>query len=136
MWNLFGKKPPPFSLEVCDQCGCLVATISHEVTAPFSKKFAKAIVGESNRLGIDRILTDVSLVTSSASAYDSHLMAEKYLKKLGLSPDTRIAILTAADDNTHDVVATALNSAGYNCSVFRSREHAIEWLNSEKDQAN
>jgi len=78
--------------------------------------------------GIKRFLTDVREARNVSSVGDNYTFAYEDLAQIDFPRNARVAILSSADDTSHDFVETVSSNAGYPVRLFVDEADAIAWL--------
>ena len=88
----------------------------------------KAVLAEANRLGIKRILVELTQKAALSAANQFHLVVN--LTSLGLTPQHRIALVhhTPGLYEASDMVDLAASNRGMNVKTFPDVDSALAWL--------
>ena len=78
--------------------------------------------------GINRYLVDATEATNVESVFSNYSFAYEDLVKADIDRFARVALLVRPDDTSHDFVETSSINAGYNVTLFRSRDRAVKHL--------
>ena len=91
-------------------------------------KMCKAVLAEADRLGLKRILVELTQKVALSSANQFHLVVN--LTTLGLTPQHRIALVhhTPGFYEANDMVDLAASNRGLNVKSFRDVQTALSWL--------
>jgi shikimate 5-dehydrogenase len=88
----------------------------------------KAVLAEANRLGIKRILVELTQKVALSGSSQFHLVVN--LTSLGMTPHHRIALVhhTPGLHEANDMVDLAASNRGLNVRSFPSVDSALAWL--------
>lgn len=98
------------------------------VTGDMEREFAEKAIKEAKQLGINNYLVDVRGTQNIAAIFEQFLFAYKDMDRFALEKSSRIAILADIGDNSHGLVETVFQNAGYNCRIFSDEDSALKWL--------
>ena len=91
-------------------------------------KMCKELLAEANRLGVKRILVELTQKVALSGASQFHLVVN--LTSLGLTPHHRIALVhhTPGLYEASDMVDLAASNRGMNIKTFPDVNAALAWL--------
>lgn len=118
-----------YTIGVSPDGAFLVITVFGSLTAEEASKYTAEATTVGTRLGIDRVLVDVTGAVNSDVTEDSYDFAHRRLPQLsahGAVP--RVATLVSPDDHSHDFIVLTSQNAGFNVTLFRNRKAAEEHL--------
>ena len=79
--------------------------------------------------GIDKILVDATKARFIGSILDQYDYANNYMTTSNdVSRLFRLVLLVDIDDHSHDFIETLSRNNGFDITIFRDREKAIEYL--------
>lgn len=123
-----------YSMGVSPDGVFLVVTVLGSLTAEEASRYTAEAKMLGNRLGIDRVLVDVTGAVNADFTEDSYDFAYRRLKQLSAGEASpRVATLVRPEDHSHDFVLLASRNAGFNVTLFRNREAAETHLRSPDD---
>ncbi|MBK8596528.1 MAG: hypothetical protein IPP07_16500 [Holophagales bacterium] len=107
----------------------LVITVLGSLTSEEASKYTAEAKSVGTRLGIERVLVDVTGAVNADFTEDSYDFAYRRLPQLsahGAVP--RVATLVSPDDHSHDFILLVSQNAGFNVTLFRNRDAAEKHL--------
>ncbi|MFH1851544.1 MAG: hypothetical protein ABIA75_04300 [Candidatus Neomarinimicrobiota bacterium] len=102
--------------------------VSTPISYTVQREFAREAIRLAQQNNLTRYLVDVTRVFNQASFAELYNFAYSDMKILDLDKTTRVAILTAPDDISHNFIETVFLNAGYNCQRFTEEAAALDWL--------
>ena len=85
------------------------------------------VLGE--QLEINRYLVDLTESRNRASAFTNYEFGYRDLgAQPAFNPAARVALLTAPGDDSHDFLETVMLNAGFDVTMFKDRELAVQHL--------
>jgi shikimate 5-dehydrogenase len=108
--------------------GLIRARVSGRTTDEPPSQVCQAVLAEANRLGIKRILVELTQKVALSGSSQFHLVVN--LTSLGMTPQHRIALVhhTRGLYEASDMVDLAASNRGMNIKTFRNVEAALAWL--------
>jgi len=108
--------------------GLIRARVSGRATDEPPSHICQAVLAESNRLGIKRILVELTQKVALSGSSQFHLVVN--LTALGMTPQHRIALVhhTPGLYEANDMVDLAASNRGLNVRSFASVDAALAWL--------
>jgi hypothetical protein len=98
----------------------------------FSRDLAIEVAINVTRLArannLHRALFDMRASRNIEPTTMNYYYAHADLTDLRVNRDTRVAILVAPDDHSHDFAERAMREAGYDVALFRDEAAALTWL--------
>lgn len=122
----------PFTVKYIEDGNYILVRVSAPVTREMAAEFAQLAKQEVDRFGCEGSLVDVRGVHNISTVNDNVEYSAWDLKEVGASSGMKRAILTDADDDTHDLPILAMREMGFNAKKFTEKQEAINWL-SNKD---
>ena len=116
-----------YEVEYLADEGFVRVTVHKPITAELQRRFAADGIAAAKRKGVHHYIVDARRVANIASPIDQSRLAYKELTQL-LTENSRIAILIAKGDRSHDFIETAMRNAGHNCRLFIDETSARDWL--------
>lgn len=80
------------------------------------------------KLGISRYLVDVTESKNTSSISENYKFAHSDMPNAEISRTACVAILADPKDHSHDFIETLSRNAGFNTTIFRNRELAVQHL--------
>lgn len=80
------------------------------------------------KLGISRYLVDVTELKNTSSISENYKFAHNDMQNAEISRTACVVILTEPQDHSHDFIETLSRNAGFNTTIFKNRELAIQHL--------
>ena len=117
-----------YEISISENGKYIIIEVVEPITGQLEKRFMKDGLDALKAYGIKKIFINVSKVPNVAGVVEQYQLAYDDAVSQELPRDTRIAIFAALDDHSHDFIETVFKNAGYNCSLFRDKNSAIEWL--------
>lgn len=118
-----------YTIEVSPDGCFLVITVRGSFGSEEGLKYTAEAHALGARLGIDRVLVDVTGAVNSDVTENSYDFAYRRLPRGADHPGPRrIATLVSPDDHSHDFVLLASQNAGFNVRSFRDRAAAESYL--------
>ncbi len=102
--------------------------VLNQVTRNLAAAFAAQAEDECNQKGCPGYLVDSRGFPNIDTVHDNYQYSAWDLKKLEDKPKIKHAILTDADDDTHDLPILAMQNMGFNVKKFTDEQEAIAWL--------
>lgn len=118
----------PFQIEHIKDGNYLRVNVSVPVTRDLADEFTQQSEEMVERLGCSGVLVDVCHVPNVSTVNDNYEFSAWDLKVTSARAAMKRAILTAADDDTHDLPILAMQTMGYNVKKFTDEQAAIAWL--------
>lgn len=120
----------PFTIEHIKQGNYLRVDVFVPVTRELADEFTLQAEQECGRTGARDYLVDVSHVPNVDSVNDNVEFSAWDMKVSGAQAQIKRAVLTAVDDDTHDLPILAMQEMGFNAKKFTDEQEAIAWLTS------
>jgi hypothetical protein len=117
-----------FEILPVDEKGYLRIQVYDNMDRQFANEMAEAVITRQQQVNIDRLLYDLRNSRNVETIPDNYFWANQDAVELDLSTKDRIALLTAADDSSHDFIEVVMRNTGFNARIFKTEEQAIEWL--------
>jgi len=108
--------------------GIVRITVYAPIDADLELKFAAEAIALANRENAKLFLADVRRSPNVASTYNQYSLAYDELPAMALDRRSRIAIIVAEQDLSHDFIEIVFRNAGYVCEKFLDEDSALEWL--------
>lgn len=107
-----------------------------EVTGEIDRQSAMQYNLEAHKLGKERgirkYLVDLTNARNTETVLNNYEFAYKDMKHTeGIDTRAIVASVVAPDDHSHDFIETAFKNSGFNVTLFRDKQKAIEYLNSK-----
>lgn len=117
-----------FTIEHIKDGNYLRVNVLIPVTRESADEFTQRSEDEVARLGCVGALVDVSNVPNVSTVNDNYEFSAWDMKVTGAQAEMKRAILTAVDDDTHDLPILAMQKMGFNAKKFTDEQEAIAWL--------
>jgi len=117
-----------FSVEFVRNGNYLRISLFAPVTRDLANALAQRVQQECGRVGCEGYLLDVRSAPNDSSVHDNYEFVNWDLKELGIVPQVKGAVLTAANDDTHNLSIFMLRTAGYDVHDFTDEHEAVTWL--------
>ena len=118
-----------FKLTISKNRKYLIIDVFNTITEELQRRFVEEGVETMKKNNIKNVLVDVNRVPNTANVYEKYKLAYYETDRLGYPRDGKIAVFVNPGDNSHDFIETAFRNAGYQCSIFKDKNSAVEWLN-------
>jgi hypothetical protein len=119
----------PHFIEPSEEKEYVILRIEGEVSATTIMPMIVEAHAMGKILGISRYLVDGIKSRNISSILENYLFAYENMKNTpGIDKNARVAILVNTDDHSHDFVETVSKNTGFDTTMFRDRNIAIEWL--------
>ena len=118
----------PFTIEHIKDGNYLRVNVYVPVTRDSADEFTQRSEDEVERLGCVGALVDVRSVPNVSTVNDNYEFSAWDMKVTGARAEMKRAILTAADDDTHDLPILAMQEMGFTVKKFTDEQEAISWL--------
>ncbi len=103
-----------------------------DINSPMTVELGLRCGREAAELGkqrrINRFLFDLRGAPNVEPVLPNYNFAYKDLQRFGFSHMARSALLTDAEDKSHDFLETLFINAGYEVRLFRDEAQAVAWL--------
>jgi hypothetical protein len=81
-----------------------------------------------SKYGIRHYLVDATEAKNFENPFKNYNFAYQDLERANIDRAACVALLTSAEDTTHDFIETLMVNAGYDVKLFKNRENAIQHL--------
>jgi hypothetical protein len=111
-------------------CGrYIIVKVKGEITGQSAIQQNIEAHAQGEKLGITRYLVDAIEARNTSSILENYTFAYGDMKTVsGINKLARIAMLVSPDDHSHDFVETLAKNAGFDATLFRDRDEAIQHL--------
>lgn len=107
-----------------------------EVTGEIDRQNAMQYNLEAHKVGKERgirkYLVDLTNARNTETVLNNYQFAYDDMKHTeGIDKTAIVASVVAPEDHSHDFIETAFRNSGFNVTLFRDKQKAIDYLNSK-----
>jgi hypothetical protein len=117
-----------YEIKLSESCKYVIVKIFKEMTAEKGQVTSIKSNKLADEYNLKSFLYDVREAPNVESTMTNYNFAYKGMPKFRGERITRVAILTSAEDNSHDFLITVMVNAGYNVRHFTNENESISWL--------
>ncbi|QQS36422.1 MAG: hypothetical protein IPM56_00255 [Ignavibacteriales bacterium] len=117
-----------YEIKVSESGKFVVVKVFKEMTVEKGQQTAIESQSLASQKGIKSFLYDVRDAPNTESPTSNYQFAYKGMPKFQGQRESKVAILTSPDDESHDFLITVMTNAGYNVKRFTDEEPALNWL--------
>jgi len=107
------------------------------ITGELNWEVALNYTVESHKLGkqlaTDKFLVDLTSVQNTESVLDNYSNIREGMHHPDINLHACVALLASPDDHSHDFVETVSRNTGYDLTIFRDKDKAIQHLVAVKE---
>lgn len=121
-----------YTIKVSDTGDYILITVNGDVDSKTAMEYTTASHKLGNELGIMKFLVDLRNSRNVQMIGENYHFVNQDLSK---SPEVdrraKVACLVSPEDHSHDFIETVLRNSGYNLTLFRDMEEALNHLRKE-----
>lgn len=119
---------PCLSLAFDEQEPFVRLTVHKDISLEIAKLMSQSAVQGCQKYGVNACLADVRGVRNRANPLDNYRFAYEEAQRLGIGRNMHIAVITSADDSSHEFIETVMSNAGFSMQMFTDEDAATQWL--------
>jgi hypothetical protein len=123
-------------LSLSDDSTFIIQRMGGPVTNELALQRAQEAASFANEHGVFRLLSDARGVAYEGTPFSHYEFTYMMKSSVPTARALKVAVLTSADDDSHDFLQIACRTADYALRVFKDYEEAVRWLKGEADDAH
>lgn len=106
----------------------VIVYIDGPMTTEIALIVGKEAINRAQDNGIKCFLYDLRKSRNVQNGLKNYEFGYKDIGNINLEKSNRIAILTEAEDHSHDFIETVMINNGYTVKIFNDEKDAVSWL--------
>jgi hypothetical protein len=117
-----------YKLSVSNNATYIIINLLKPMTVELGQRCGSEATALGKSTGINRYLFDLRGAPNIENVLPNYHFAYQGLESFGFPRTSQTALLTDADDKSHDFMETLFLNAGYKVLLFRDEAAAVAWL--------
>ena len=114
--------------ELSESGNYIVVRVKAPMTVELGRECGAQAVTMGEKLQVNKYLFDLRKSPNIERVHANYEFAREDMSRFGFHKDAYSALLVHPEDHSHDFIATAFETAGYNVRLFTEEELAVRWL--------